>query len=134
MINRTYEQGFNDAMKCKNGIDSTTMLMCYSIGDIAEIIHDYEMNKDKTFKDKSYVEKQMPVEFNGTKEEAIKNCCHGLAYPQAFTQALEALGLIKFKEKEKKYLFKNDDITLEWCDQENAYRLYHRGVAHWLAK
>lgn len=40
--------------------------------------------------------KEMRVDF--TRAEAIQNKCHGIAYPEAFIQALEAMGLIKFKE------------------------------------
>lgn len=39
-----------------------------------------------------------------TREEA-KSKCHGIAYPEAFIQALEALGLIKFDEPKRKYVF-----------------------------
>ncbi len=35
-----------------------------------------------------------------TREDA-KNKCHGIAYPEAFIQALEALGLLKFEEEKK---------------------------------
>lgn len=44
----------------------------------------------------------MTVEYKGSREDAIKNCCYGIAHPEAFIQALEALGLIKFQEE--KYL------------------------------
>lgn len=42
-----------------------------------------------------------------TREEAIKNCCHGIAYPEIFIQALEALGLIEFDKEpaKRKYIF-----------------------------
>lgn len=39
-----------------------------------------------------------------TREEAIKKC-HGIMYPHVFIQALEALGLIKFDESKRKYIF-----------------------------
>jgi hypothetical protein len=32
-----------------------------------------------------------------TRDEAIKKC-HGISHPECFVQALEAMGLIKFKE------------------------------------
>jgi hypothetical protein len=36
-----------------------------------------------------------------TREHAIKHCCHGIAYPEAHVQMLEALGLIKFDDPAK---------------------------------
>lgn len=63
---------------------------------------------------------EMTVEFNGTREEAINNCCHGLNCPEAFIQALEALGLVRFEEDkspisvlEKSIARQGDDVRAD---------------------
>jgi hypothetical protein len=76
-------------------------------------------------------DKQMTVEFNGTVEKLAPFYDRNDA--ARLLGALEALGLIKFKE-EKKPLFKNDDIRLNWDEQQNAYVVYHRGKDTWFAK
>jgi len=68
---------------------------------------------------------QMQVDF--TREDAVKKC-HGMAYPQVFVQAIEALGLIKFKEPVKEAKPNAEPIfELRYPSGAHTYKIWANG-------
>lgn len=79
-----YRKGFLEGLSVNNKYPQTIRIMDYSLEQIMKLIAEYE-------------EKQMKT-LNMTRQEAISKC-HGMAFPETFIQALEALGLIEFEPK-----------------------------------
>ncbi len=84
-----YRQGWIDGHSADSKYPQTVTILGYDLEGLSKIISWYEGQE----------------KHNMTRKEAIENCCHGIAYPEAFIQALEALGLIKFDEPKRKYIF-----------------------------
>jgi hypothetical protein len=94
----SYRQGY---------IDGSFEFMGYSMDQLIEIIveHEkYQFYAGQQWTDLKERQKEVnnsqPIKADFTREYAIKHKCHGIAYPETLIQALEALGLIKFKEEE----------------------------------
>lgn len=92
-----YKKGFEDGIGLKEGFK-------YSI-----LGYDFEYLWKLIIKDKE--NKEMPTKPTMTRAEAIAKC-HGINYPEAFIQALETLGLLKFENQKSFTLcsYESDDL------------------------
>jgi hypothetical protein len=111
-----YSKGFRDGISINHNYPQTLSIMGYTFEKIVELIIKDEEGKfysgEQWDNEDIALMKVRQNKFNQehkemnkmatiliTRKEAIAKC-HGIAYPEAFVQALEALGLIKIEPEE----------------------------------